>query len=146
MLRIVRSWFAADQPLPSRRVSLVWVTAYVIVLGAGWAAVQRRPLPPGMVPRGQWFSIVTRGDTVTTRKIEFPWGAQGIWTSHRSIAQHPVGGDYTMFQMTPLGNRTYCLRIASESNGCLWLYWGTDSVVITQPSDSIGWLFQALTH
>jgi hypothetical protein len=130
--------------LPSLRFSLVTLSLYALVLGGGWVAVKRQPAQAGLIPHGRWLSSTTQGDTVTTRLLEFPWGPQGIWTMHRSVGTQVLRGDYRMFTLQPTGPRQYCLRVASESEGCLSLFWGTDSVIVTQPRDSIKWTFHAL--
>jgi hypothetical protein len=105
--------------------------------------VSQTPAKPELVPEGHWTSTIQRGDTVTWRKIEFPWGDEGIWTMLQYVGSSVRGSDYTMFRMRDSGGRR-CLQLESESPNCLWVTYTPDSVVITQ-GDSLHWGFTRIT-
>jgi hypothetical protein len=101
--------------------------------------VRQTPATTGLGPEGHWTSTIQRGDTVTWRKIEFPWGDEGVWTMLRYVGASVRGSDYTMFRMRDSAGKR-CLQVESESPGCLWVTYTPDSVVIAQ-GDSLRWFF-----
>jgi hypothetical protein len=129
-------------PLKTVRSAVVWLACYALIGATALALVARSPAKFGQVPEGHWMSTVERGDTVTWRKIEFPWGDEGIWTTLRYVGTTVTGSDYTMFRMRDSTGRR-CLQLASESPQCLWVTYTRDSVIIAQ-GDSLRWLFRRI--
>jgi hypothetical protein len=118
------------------------LVGYALLAAGGWGLLAERPAKRAIVPEGHWTSTEERGDTVTWRKIEFPWGDEGIWTMLRYVGPAIKGSDYTMFRMQDSTGRR-CLVLASESRNCLWVTYSRDSVIITQ-GDSLKWRFRRI--
>jgi len=133
---------SAMMPLRSPRAGALWLAAYAALGMIALVLLRMRPARINMVPEGHWMSVVERGDTVTYRKIEFPWGEEGIWTMVRLVRGSVQDGDYRMFRMRSDSGRR-CLQLASESPSCLWVAYTRDSVVITR-ADSVHWLFRRI--